>query len=56
MWELRYSLSESMTMAIRFHRVPAFGEHGGTLLLWDLGEKGKISLFTEIFMGNLRGV
>ena len=47
-------LSTALEMDVCFHRCPAFGEHGGTLLSQGLSEKGKISLVRENFMRNLR--
>ena len=49
-------LSKALEMGVYFHRDPAFGEHSGTLLVKALLEKGKISLFREIFMRNLRDI
>ena len=47
-------LSKALEMGVYFHRGHFFGEHGGTLLNWDLREKGKISFVREIFTRNLR--
>jgi hypothetical protein len=49
-------LSKALEMDVCFQRGPAFGEYGGMLLSWGLSKKGTISLFTEIFMRNLRDV
>ena len=49
-------LSKALEMGVCFHKGTAFGEQGGTFLPEGLWEKGKISLFREIFMGNLRAM